>query len=197
MTVDVFPVNTPLRVVQVGLVDWGRDWAWRVIPAVDEVELVAYVDSDPRALALLERKLPGSAARGFQSLDEALEATRPDAVTVALFEATWPLLIPIETDAPSLQAAFDEVICTFQAPSNVAAADGAAKPSAASSEAAIRDFQDLAMTRPFGLDAVKVSQRFHDGCDCRHAPEHDDRAQRKAPRCGGASVERAVVLAVS
>ncbi len=82
MTVDVFPVNTPLRVVQVGLGDWGRDWAWRVIPAVDEVQLVAYVDSDPRALALLERKLPGSAARGFQSLDEALEATRPDAVLV-------------------------------------------------------------------------------------------------------------------
>ena len=49
-------------------------------------------------------------------------ATRPDAVTVALVEATWPLLIPIETDAPLLQAAFDEAICTFQSPSNVAAA---------------------------------------------------------------------------
>ena len=56
-------------------------------------------------------------------------ATRPDAVTAALFEATWPLLIPIETDAPLLQAAFDEAICTFQSPSNVAAADGVAKPS--------------------------------------------------------------------
>ena len=54
-------------------------------------------------------------------------ATRPDAVTAALFEATWPLLIPIETDAPLVQAAFDEVICTFQSPSNVAAADGVAK----------------------------------------------------------------------
>jgi hypothetical protein len=95
-------------------------------------------------------------------------ATRPDAVTVALFEATWPLLIPIETDAPLLQAAFDEVICTFQAPSKVAAADGVARPSAASSEAAIRDFRDVIMTCPFGLDTIRVSQRRHGDCDCHH-----------------------------
>jgi hypothetical protein len=104
-------------------------------------------------------------------------ATRPDAVTVALFEATWPLLIPIETDAPLLQAAFDEVICTFQAPSNVAAADGVARPSAANSEAATTDFRDFTMTCPFGLDTIMLSQRFYDDSDCHHAPEHDDRAQ--------------------
>jgi hypothetical protein len=108
-------------------------------------------------------------------------ATRPDAVTVALFEATWPLLIPIETDAPLLHATFDEVICTFQAPSNVAAADGVAKPSAAISEAAIRDFEDLAMTCPFGLDTLKVSQRVHDGCDCHHAPEKRSQGAAKSP----------------
>ena len=95
-------------------------------------------------------------------------ATRPDAVTVALFEATWPLLIPIETDAPLLQAAFDEVISTFQSPSNVAAADGVAKPSAASSEATTTDFQDVTMTCPFGLDTIRVSQWLHDDCDCHH-----------------------------
>ena len=95
-------------------------------------------------------------------------ATRPDAVTVALFEATWPLLIPIETDAPLLQAAFDEMICTFQAPSNVAAADGVAKPSAASSETATMDFRDFTTTCPFGLDTITISQRFHDDCDCHH-----------------------------
>ena len=95
-------------------------------------------------------------------------ATRPDAVTVALFEATWPLLIPIETDAPLLQAAFDEVICTFQSPSNVAAADGVAKPSAANSEAATRDFRDVIMTYPFGLDTIRVSQQLREDCDCHH-----------------------------
>ena len=57
-------------------------------------------------------------------------ATRPDAVTVALFEAIWPLLIPIETEAPLLQAAFDDAICTFQSPSKVAAAAGVAITSA-------------------------------------------------------------------
>ena len=122
-------------------------------------------------------------------------ATRPDAVTVALFEATWPLLIPIETDAPLLQAAFDEVICTFQAPSNVAAVDGVAKPSAAISEAAIRDFEDLAMTCPFGLDALKVSQRRHDGCDCHHAPEHDDGRSEKPRVAAGLWLNAQAVLA--
>jgi predicted dehydrogenase len=53
-----------------------------VIPSVDEVELVGYVDSDPRSLALLERKLPGSTERSFPSLDKALDATRPEAVLV-------------------------------------------------------------------------------------------------------------------
>lgn len=95
-------------------------------------------------------------------------ATRPDAVTAVLFEATWPLLIPIQTDAPLLQAAFDEMICTFQSPSNVAAAHGVAKPSAASSKAVIADFRDLGMTCPFGLDTIRISQRRHDDCDCHH-----------------------------
>ena len=55
-------------------------------------------------------------------------ATRPDAVTVALFEAIRPLLIPSETEAPLLQASFDDAICTFQSPSKVdAAADVAVK----------------------------------------------------------------------
>src|SRR6476620_8800933 len=103
-------------------------------------------------------------------------AKRPDAVTVALFEATWPLLIPIETDAPLLQAAFDEVICTFQAPSNVAAADGVAKPSAASSEAVTADFQDFNMTCPSGLDTIKVSHRRLDDCDCHHGSELHEKA---------------------
>ena len=96
-------------------------------------------------------------------------ATRPDAVTVALFEATWPLLIPIETDAPLGQAAFDEVIWTFQSPSKVAAADGAAKPSAAAnSEAAIRDFEDVIMTSPFGFDTNTISQQRSDYRDYHH-----------------------------
>ena len=37
-------------------------------------------------------------------------ATRPDAVTMALVDATWPLLMPIETLAPLGQAALVEAI---------------------------------------------------------------------------------------
>jgi hypothetical protein len=60
-------------------------------------------------------------------------ATRPDAVTMALVEATRPLLIPIETDVPLLHAVFEEAICTFHPPSKVAAAAGVAMANPASS----------------------------------------------------------------
>ncbi len=60
-------------------------------------------------------------------------ATRPDALTMALVEATWPLLIPIETDVPPLHAVLEEAICTFHSPSKVAAAAGAATANPASS----------------------------------------------------------------
>jgi predicted dehydrogenase len=71
-----------LRILQVGLGDWGRDWAWRVIPAVEEVEIAGYVDSDPGASARLAELLPGSERRFFGSLDDALEETRPDALLI-------------------------------------------------------------------------------------------------------------------
>jgi hypothetical protein len=117
-------------------------------------------------------------------------ATRPDAVTTPLFEATWPLLIPIETDVPLGQAAFDEVIWTFQSPSNVEAADGDAKPSAATkSEAAIRDFDDVVMASPFGFDTNTISQR--------RAHDRDDHHKQKAPRSGGASFGLLAVLDVT
>jgi len=72
----------PLRIVQVGMGFWGRDWAEHVVPEVPEVELVGCVDSDPRALALLQEQLPFSAQRCFPSLDQAVDATQPDAVLV-------------------------------------------------------------------------------------------------------------------
>ncbi len=50
---------TPLRMVQIGLGNWGRSWANGVLPHVGEVEVVAAVDPDP-------------AAGCFATLDEAL-----------------------------------------------------------------------------------------------------------------------------
>ena len=58
-----------IRILQVGLGDWGRDWAWRVNPTVDEAEVVGYVDSDPPALALLaKRLLRGAISSGMVSV---------------------------------------------------------------------------------------------------------------------------------
>src|SRR5258708_24790346 len=57
---------------------------------------------------------------------EPASATRPDAVTMALLDATWPLLMPIATVAPLGQAELVEAIWTFHSPSNVAAAAGVA-----------------------------------------------------------------------
>src|SRR5438552_3443986 len=68
-------------------------------------------------------------------------ATRPDAVTAALLEATRPLLIPIATEVPLLQTLFDEAIWTFHSPSNVAAMAGAAVTSAAKSNK--REMRDI------------------------------------------------------
>lgn len=73
---------SPLRVVQVGLGDWGRDWAGRIIPALDEVEVVAYVDSDAAALEALRRATEVPEARCFHSFEEAVHKTQPHAALI-------------------------------------------------------------------------------------------------------------------
>jgi predicted dehydrogenase len=82
----------PLRVLQVGLGGWGRDWAQRVVPEVPEVDLVGYVDPDPSALAQLREALPVAPERCFLTLEHAIEATKPDAVLVT---ATLPGHAPV------------------------------------------------------------------------------------------------------
>ncbi|HVS48476.1 MAG TPA: Gfo/Idh/MocA family oxidoreductase [Candidatus Dormibacteraeota bacterium] len=81
-----------LRVVQVGLGGWGRDWAQRVIPEVAEVDLVGYVDSEPNALARLRDVTPIAPAKCFLTLGHAIEATKPEAVLVT---ATLPGHAPV------------------------------------------------------------------------------------------------------
>lgn len=72
----------PIRLLQVGLGGWGRDWAWRVIPEVKEVEVAGYVDSDPVSLKLLQQEVPGAADRCFATLREAIAKTEAEAVLV-------------------------------------------------------------------------------------------------------------------
>ena len=78
----------PLRVLQVGLGGWGRDWAKRVIPEVPEVDVAGYVDPDATALARLRDALPVSPDRCFLSLEQGIEAVKPEAVLVT---ATLPV----------------------------------------------------------------------------------------------------------
>lgn len=71
-----------LRLLQVGMGDWGRDWAWRIIPGVKAVKLIGCVDVRTEALALTRSQVGIPADRCFTSLAEALRATSPDAVLV-------------------------------------------------------------------------------------------------------------------
>ena len=46
-----------MRLLQVGMGNWGRYWARRMIPLVREVEPIGCVDLDPRSLALVAEQL--------------------------------------------------------------------------------------------------------------------------------------------
>jgi predicted dehydrogenase len=78
--------------LQVGLGPHGRNWARQVLPHVPEVDVVAYVDKDPNALDALRAEAHVPAERCFESLNEAIAATRPEAMlnTTAL-SAHYPV----------------------------------------------------------------------------------------------------------
>jgi len=70
----------------------GRNWARRVAPEVDEVEVVAYVDKDPYALDALRQETGIPADRCFESLKEAIDATQPQAM---LNTTALPAHVPV------------------------------------------------------------------------------------------------------
>ncbi|SMB80691.1 Gfo/Idh/MocA family protein [Deinococcus hopiensis] len=96
-------MSAPLRLVQVGLGGWGRDWT-RIVRASADVEQSAFVDSNPEALALAA-KGGADPRRCFPSLETALEAGPADAVLIttgvgghapvalAALEAGLPVLV--------------------------------------------------------------------------------------------------------
>ena len=73
-----------LRLVQLGLGGWGRNWVEEVTRATPGVEPVAWVDPDPatRERAALELELPQE--RVFATLDQALAAVPADAALAAV-----------------------------------------------------------------------------------------------------------------
>ena len=69
-----------LRMIQVGLGGWGRNWAKTVVIQNKKVELVAGVDAVPEVLAIAQKEL--TIERYFSSLDEALATVDADAVLI-------------------------------------------------------------------------------------------------------------------
>src|SRR2546430_14357290 len=60
-----------VRMVQVGLGPHGRNWARQVLPNVREIDVVAYVDTDPYALDSLQAGVGEPADPRITSLHEA------------------------------------------------------------------------------------------------------------------------------
>src|SRR6266478_905741 len=71
-----------LRILQVGLGGWGRNWAVNVLKGAQGARLVAAVDASPEALALYRKDVPLPDAACFTTLDAALEAVDVDAVLI-------------------------------------------------------------------------------------------------------------------
>jgi predicted dehydrogenase len=85
-----------IRLVQVGMGGWGRNWATHVIQQSEDVELVACVDLDAGTLVQVQELLNFPPERCFPSLQSALTAVEADAV---LITASLPAHVPIALEA--------------------------------------------------------------------------------------------------
>ncbi len=74
------PPAEPVRLVHVGLGDWGTNWERHAIPPVPEVDRVALVDPHEPTLRAAQETFGVPDAACFTSLDAALGAVRADAV---------------------------------------------------------------------------------------------------------------------
>jgi len=171
----------PIRLLQVGLGGWGRDWAWRVVPEVPEVEVVGYVDSDPQSLALLREEIPGATGLCYASLQEAVATTRPEAVLITT---------TLAGHAPLTQAAVDagiHVLVEKPFAADVATAEGLVRAAAAKGVVlmvsqnyrffpAVRTVARLLEEAPLGdLSAVSIDfRRYSAGRADGRARHHTD-----------------------
>jgi predicted dehydrogenase len=81
------------KVIQVGLGFWGYDWATTVLPTVDTIEVVAYVDGDEEARNRITAAHDAPKAPAFPTLRAALDAVDADVVLGTLrTEAHYPVV---------------------------------------------------------------------------------------------------------
>ncbi len=89
----------PIRLIQVGMGGWGRNWAGLLARQEGLAQPVAYVDVQPEMLQQLQREVGVSAALCFPSLEAALEASDSEAVLV-----TTPLADHVPVALAALEA---------------------------------------------------------------------------------------------
>ncbi|WP_026615218.1 Gfo/Idh/MocA family protein [Ensifer aridi] len=71
-----------VRLIQIGLGDWGVNWATTIVPQVPEVEIAGYVVRSQDKAEISRERLGERAAPFFLSLEEAIERTGADGVLV-------------------------------------------------------------------------------------------------------------------
>ena len=82
-----------VKAIQVGLGHWGFDWSKEVIPKVETVEMVGYVDTSPEAVERVQTELKVDPKLCFSSLEEAVKATDAHLVLATLrTEAHYPVV---------------------------------------------------------------------------------------------------------
>ena len=74
--------SLPLRLLQIGMGGWGRSWATTVVPGLETVQAVGWVDAIPQALEEARVTLGLPEALCFGSLHDALEKMEADAVLI-------------------------------------------------------------------------------------------------------------------
>ena len=167
-----------MRIVQVGLGGFGRDWAEKVVPAVPEVEVVGTADvwagSRERAIAAGLT----TADRCFPSVEAALEATDPEAVLV-----TASLVGHVPAARAALESGRHVLVEKPFAPSVaeaeelVALADARGLTLAVSQNyrffPAVQAVRQIVAEQTYGgLHAVALDFRQHSGADGVALPHH-------------------------
>jgi predicted dehydrogenase len=167
-----------MRMLQVGLGGFGRDWARHVIPRVPEVEVVGTADLFEGARSLAVSAGLAAEDRCYADVDEAIEATDPEAVLV-----TASLVGHVPAATAALRAGRHVLIekpfapSTAEAEELVALADARGLTVAVSQNyrffPAVRAVQEIVAERRLGdLHAVEIDFRQLSGAGGVAAPHH-------------------------
>lgn len=87
-----------IRIVHVGLGAWGGNWATHVLPGHPDIEVAGYVDMVGEKRETFAARLGEPIGKFFARLEDAIEATDPQAVTIA---------VPIALHEPLARQALD------------------------------------------------------------------------------------------